>query len=183
MEIGKRIREVRKAKKITLVELAANTGVAQATLSRIETGIMTGTVDSHQRIAKALGLSLAELYAGIDERLQTVAHQSKSERNSVSLHGGKIRREVLTQQAGKKKITPFLLTLEAGSETEIEKLEAGIEKFFYVLEGEITARIEKKDFTLKEGETLYFEGSLPHQFANTSGRKAKILYAVSPPSL
>lgn len=43
MEIGKRIREARKAKKITLVELSNLTGVAQATLSRIETGVMTGT--------------------------------------------------------------------------------------------------------------------------------------------
>jgi len=183
MEIGKRIREARKAKKITLVELSNLTGVAQATLSRIETGVMTGTVDSHQRVAKALGLSLAELYSGIDERLQTVAYQPKAERPSVTIYSGKIRREILTQQAEKKKITPFLLTLEPGSETETEKLEAGIEKFFYVLEGEITARIEKKDFTLKEGDTLYFEGSLPHQFINSTGKKAKILYAVSPPSL
>ncbi len=51
MKVGNRVREIRKAKKVTLVELSKQTGIAQATLSRIETGSMVGTVESHRKIA------------------------------------------------------------------------------------------------------------------------------------
>ena len=77
-ELGNRIREIRKQKKITLLELAKTTGVAQATLSRMETGLMVGTVKSHQKIAEALGISLAELYGHIDSRYSQISHQAGS---------------------------------------------------------------------------------------------------------
>lgn len=183
MEIGKRIRELRKTKKITLVELSQMTGVAQATLSRIETGIMRGTVESHEKIARALGLTLAEFYGSLDDRIDKAVHHDHSKRNSVTLRSGKIRYELLTNEAMKKKITPLLLSLEPRSETDTEKLELGVEKFYFVLEGEVLARIDKKEFIVKEGETLYFDASLPHQLGNRGPKKARIFCAISPPSI
>lgn len=183
MNLGSKIREFRKAKDITLVELAKITGVAQATLSRIETGVMTGTIDSHRQIAKALGLSVAELYSGLDERLEKIAHQPSNKRSLISVRSSKVRCEVLTQEAVKKKITPLLITLESRGETEVERFEGGVEKFYFVLDGEVTARIDKKEFPLKEGETLYFDGSLPHQLVNRLSKKAQVFCAVSPPAL
>lgn len=183
MEIGEKIRELRKAKKITLVELSQVTGVAQATLSRIETGIMRGTVESHEKIARALGLTLAEFYASLDDRADKAIHQDDSKRNPITLRSGKIRCELLTHEAMKKKITPLLLTLEPRVETDSEKLELGVEKFYFVLEGEVTAKIDKKEFILKEGETLYFDASLPHQLGNRGPKKARVFCAVSPPTI
>lgn len=183
MDLGKRIRELRKSKKITLVELSHVTGVAQATLSRIETGVMKGTIDSHQKIAKALGMTLAELYSGMDDRLDKVTHQLDAKRSVVTLRTTKVRCELMTQEAMKKKITPMLLTFDGRGETETEKAEWGTEKFYWVLEGEVTARIDKKEFVVKEGETLYLDASLPHQLINRGSKKAEVFCAVSPTSL
>ena len=183
MEIGKKIRELRKDKKITLVELSQMTGVAQATLSRIETGIMRGTVESHDKIARALGLTLSEFYGSLDDRVDKVIHQEESKRSPVTLRSGKVRCELLTHEAMKKKITPLLLTLEPKAETDAEKSELGVEKFYFILEGEVNVKIEKKEFILKEGETLYFDASLSHQIGNRGAKKARVFYAVSPPTL
>lgn len=49
MHIGRIIRRLRKERKITLLELSQKSGVAIATLSRIETGKMTGRLKSHLR--------------------------------------------------------------------------------------------------------------------------------------
>lgn len=183
MEIGKKIRELRKAKKVTLVELSQITGVAQATLSRIETGIMRGTVESHEKIARSLGLTLAEFYGSLDDRVDKVIHLEESKRSPITVRSGKVRCELLTHEAMKKKITPLLLTLEPKAETDVEKLELGVEKFYFILEGEVTVKIEKKEFVLKEGETLYFDASLSHQIGNRGAKKARVFYAVSPPTL
>ena len=75
--LGQRIRTLRKAKGLTLVEISEKTGVAQATLSRIETGTMVGTVECHEKIAETLGIGLAELYSGVDKRYEQIARQDK----------------------------------------------------------------------------------------------------------
>ena len=84
--IGLKIRDLRRQKKITLIELSKLTGIAQATLSRIETGLMIGTVSSHQKIAEAIGVSLAELYREIDTRYEKTKHQNAAARKITVVH-------------------------------------------------------------------------------------------------
>lgn len=179
-KLGNRIRALRKAKKVTLVELSKNTGIAQATLSRIETGRMTGTVQSHQKIAEVLGLSLAELYAPIDRRYEEVAHSKKEVSRKVVHQGRGCQMELLTQEVTKKKITPLLMTLSGNSRTTTEHNERGVEKFVWVLDGEVEVTLEKETHPVKAGETLYFDASLPHRFANPKAKTAKAFVAVSP---
>ncbi len=182
-KLGERIRELRKEKKLTLVEIAQKTGIAQATLSRIETGTMTGTVESHSRIADAIGISLAELYSGIDERESATHHRKKEDEPKVTHHGPHLQIELLTSESSKKKITPYLITLHAGAQSSPESAERGVEKFFYVLEGEVKAVLGSKEFPLKTGETLYFDASAPHHLVNDKKSTARILAAVSPSKL
>ena len=66
MNIGKRLNELRNEKKMSLKELSEESKVAMSTLSRIEHGTMTGTLESHMSVCKALGVSLAEFYKGIE---------------------------------------------------------------------------------------------------------------------
>jgi len=181
--LGQRIRQLRKDKNITLVEMAKRTGVAQATLSRIETGTMTGTVESHEKIAEVLGIGLAELYTGVDRRYEEVAHMPATQPRKVTHHTNQYQIELLTQESSKKKITPLLLTLQGENTLPAEQNERGVEKFLYILEGEIEVTLDKHQYHLKEGETLYFDASLPHEIRNTQKSRARILAAVSPSKL
>ena len=65
MNIGTNLKKHRKAKGLTLSALAETSSVQIATLSRIENLKMTGTLESHMKIAKALGVEITELYKGI----------------------------------------------------------------------------------------------------------------------
>ncbi len=179
-DLGQRIRAVRKEKGVTLIELAAKTGVAQATLSRIETGTMTGTVDSHEKIAEALGVGLADLYASVDKRVGGIAHTGQDKPRKVTHHAKGVQVELLTQEGTRKKILPLLITLSAGSKTGSETHERGVEKFFFVLDGEARARVEQQDYLLKTGDTLYFDASLPHSLENTASKATRIVCAISP---
>ncbi|MFA6600232.1 MAG: XRE family transcriptional regulator [Candidatus Omnitrophota bacterium] len=178
--LGERIRKLRKEKGMTLVEISEKTGIAQATLSRIETGTMLGTVESHEKIAEALGTGLGQLYAEIDRRYDEIAHQTKDAPKKVTQQGKDVRVELLTAQSSSKKITPLLMTLQGDSKTGLEHLERGVEKFLYVLDGEITVKINQQDYVLKAGDTLYFDASLPHQILNARASQARVLVAVSP---
>ena len=180
MKVGYRVRELRKAKKITLVELSKTTGIAQATLSRIETGTMIGTVESHRKISEALGLGLAELYAPLDRRYQEIVHAKKEAPRKVVHQARGCQTELLSQEVTKKKITPLLLTLSGSARTGQEQNDRGVEKFLWVLEGDVDAVLEKETYSLKTGETLYFDASLPHRLVNPKSKTAKLFVAVSP---
>lgn len=179
-ELGNRIREIRRQKKVTLLELAKITGVAQATLSRMETGLMVGTVKSHQKIAEALGTSLAELYGHIDNRLSRISHQAGTSERKIFAKTDQMRCELLTQEVTKKKITPLLITLSGHGKSETEKLERGVEKLIFVLEGSVLVKFGEKEYALNEHDTLYFDASIPHQLVNPAGKQTKIFCAVSP---
>lgn len=178
--LGQRIRALRKEKNLTLVEISQKTGVAQATLSRIETGTMIGTVECHEKIAESLGIGLAELYTGIDQRYEQVTHLAQKDSRTVTHHTKDVTVELLTQESSKKKITPMVLTLQGGGKTEKESQERGVEKFIWVLEGNVKIKLDTNEVVLKNQETLYFDASLPHQFLNEGQKTAKIFIAISP---
>ncbi len=178
--LGERIRKLRKERGITLVELSKVTGVAQATLSRIETGTMTGTVESHERIAEAMGMGLAELYTGVDRRFEEIDIQGRGDTRKVTHQTKNARFELLTQENAKKKITPLLVTLAAHTETELVSTERGVEKFVFVLEGQVQAKVADRHYELKAEETIYFDASLPHKIINSGNVPARLLLTVSP---
>ena len=72
MKIGKKIKDLRIEKGMTLGELSRKTGVATATLSRMENDHMAGTLKSHMRISKALGVSITEIYREIEDEAKTI---------------------------------------------------------------------------------------------------------------
>ena len=179
-ELGIRIRDLRRQKKITLIELSKTTGVAQATLSRMETGLMVGTVKNHQKIAEALGISLAQLYGKIDSRYEKIAHQHAPQDRKIFAKTDQMKCELLTQEISKKKITPLLITLNGHGKSGVEELDRGVEKLVFMLEGTVRLKLEEQEYVLNPYDTLYFDGSIPHQILNPAGKQAKLFCAVSP---
>lgn len=182
MDIGFRIRQVRKEKNITLVELSKSTDVAQATLSRIETGDMTGTLECHSKVANSLGMSLSELYEGIDNRSAKTKITKNGTAELLSKSTDQIRSEILTSKALKKKLLPIKTTLKPNSKSEPEKAEKATEKFVYCTEGQITVYLNNEGHDLETEESIYFDGSLPHSFENKTAKVAKLISVTSPPA-
>jgi len=180
MNIGKRIRELRKEKDITLEELSRKSGVALATLSRMENNKMTGTLASHNKICKALGASLADLYSKVEDESKTVESVPKAKRIEHFSHSRKVTYELLVAKTIDKKLTPLMLKISAKGETRKEKDRPGIEKFIYMLAGSMEATIGKQTFTLKRGDSLYFDASLPHVFKNTTKSETQAICVISP---
>ena len=182
MELGQKIRQVRKEKKVTLVELSKRTGVAQASLSRIETGIMKGTVESHQKIAEALGLTLANLYSGIDNKTSEIDHRSTEDvTQEAIIKPNNIRIELLTKQTANYRFATTLITVPGGESIDFEPQERDTDKFYWVQSGAITLNLNGTEYGLKGNDTIIFDASFKHTLANTGSSDAKVLCVTSPP--
>ena len=181
--IGKVINKLRKERKMTLVELAEKSGVALATLSRMENGKMTGTLESHMKICEALGLALPDLYKNLCSPKKAVDIHTKKSPAEVFVHDKKSSEEILTSKVSNKKMMPLLIKINKGGKTHTEEARPGIEKFIYVLEGRIEVDIGEEKYNLMKGDTLYFEALAPHSFKNISNNESRLLCVVSPPLL
>lgn len=181
MLIGEIIHRLRKEKKMTLVELAEKSGVALATLSRVENGRMTGTLNSHMKICKALEINITELYKDLSLSKKAVEMRSKKARSEVFLHSKNTSSEMLISNALNKKMMPLIIKVSKGGSTRKEATKVGIEKFIYIASGRIEANIGEEKYNLAKGDTLYFEASAPHYFKNTGSGDASLVCVVCPP--
>ena len=186
MKIGPRLRVLRKEQRLTLAQLARASGVALATISRIDTGRMTGTLESHVQLARALNVTLPEMYAGLDEHAgrRRASVQTKAARTEVYAHAaGKAALRMLTQDVLRKKMMPVLVEIAPGGRTQPEQVPRGTEKFLYVMDGAVEAVVGEERLPLKREETLYFDASVRHALRNHAPRPARLLSITTHPVL
>ncbi len=183
MLIGNKMKELREAQRLSLTELSQKSGVQLATLSRIENLKMTGTIDSHMRIAKALQIQLTELYTDIIKEDSRIDHQTPKSLSDIYVHSEKSANEMLTSNVLKKKMMPVLTKIEPEGQTNPEQNKPGSEMFVYVLEGKVEAKIEGETFVLGKSNTLYFDAALKHYFVNTGKSAARVLCVTTPVAL
>jgi transcriptional regulator with XRE-family HTH domain len=183
MFIGKKIKELRELQKMSLTELSKRSGVQMATLSRMENLKMTGTLASHMNIAKALGVSLPDLYRGIVTEEKKIEARTSRYATDIFTHSEKSAYEILTSKVLAKKMMPILLKIESGGKTNTEQNSLGTEKFLFVLDGKVSVTVEKEAYVLSKNDTLYFDASLPYYIENIGRAPAKILCVSTPVAL
>ena len=179
--IGLRIRALRKERHLSLEQLSEKSGVALATLSRIENGKGSGTFKTHQRISDAFGLSLPDLYKGLrpEDQDATLVDPATDEAETFT-YDERASSVLLAKHLSGKQMFPQLITLQPGGKTTLEQYSAGTERWVFCLEGGADVWVGPASYRLAAGGTLYFKASLPHRFENTGPSTAKLISVTSP---
>mgnify|MGYP001567440946 FL=1 len=180
---GERIKQLRKDRHLTLVKLSKTSKISASTLSRMERGRMVGTLESHQRLCKALGISLSELYQGLDDPHHKVTVKRARDPADVCRHNDKTVQRILTTGFLQKKIFPSLIEIAPGGRTTLEQAKPDVEKFCYVLSGRVRCSIGKEFHELKTGDSIYFNSGQAHQIENSGANSAKVLCVAVPLAL
>ena len=182
--LGARVRALRANRGLTMAAIAKKTGIDQATLSRIEHGKMTGTLQSHVKIADALGLRLPELYehVGTAPVPQPARRLARAE---TFLHAKGAVAELLAGASHllRSRLMPIRLRIKSQGRTATEEYPVSAERFVYVLRGSLEVRLGKERRTLHAGESWLFSASIPHHFRSRGSTDTLALSVMSPASL
>ena len=73
VDLGARVRELRKARNWTLEQAARQAGLARSTLSKIENGLMSPTYDALKKLAVGLEITVPQLFTPPAGRRSPVA--------------------------------------------------------------------------------------------------------------
>lgn len=162
--VGSAIRELRQRHGLTLAQVAELANLSRGMLSKIETGQASAGLDTLARIARALGVSMSMLFRKYDAASSSAQHIKKGEGMEVVRRGTKSGHtyQLLAYDQGPTKLfEPFLITMDDDSQRYPTFEHPGTE-FIYMLEGEIEYRCGQETYLLRPGDTLTFQGSVPH---------------------
>lgn len=179
VDLGARIRALRLARGQTLRRVAAAAGVTESFLSQVERGVASPSIATVQRIARALGQSIAELFAA-DERAGIVVRAR--DRRRIVYHGLGAIDEFLTR-ATDGRLQVILSTIEPGGGTGDEAYtHESDEEVVVVLEGALDLWVGPEHFRLEAGDAVTHSSRLPHRNTNPGPGVARVLFCMTPPS-
>jgi len=174
---GRQLRLLRKAKGLTLAELAARAGCTDGYLSAVETGATAPTISSLATLAAVLGTDMSVFFPNI-HRDPVHVHRA-AETGSLRIAAG--GSEVYTILSARTVDPSFTGLLEevAPAESDTSYSFFG-ERFLLVLSGSIELRIDTTVYPLGPGETIHYSSHPDHLLRVTSEQPASILWIVTP---
>lgn len=177
--LATRIRALRKARGLTLRELAQRAGVTESFLSQVERGTASPSISSLRRIASGLGQSIGSLF---DAEVPPGLVVRRTERRVIDYPGLHARDEFVTSSlAGRLQV--ILSVIEPGGGTGDEPYtHDSDEECVIVLEGTLDLWIGDAFYRLEEGDAITHSSRLPHHNQNTGDRTSRVLFVVTPPS-
>nr|GAJ37562.1 putative HTH-type transcriptional regulator ycjC [Bradyrhizobium sp. DOA9] len=180
--IGGEIKNLRKARGITLDALSDAAGLSKGYLSQIERGVSSPSVKALHSISRALGVTISWFFppnADVDGDLRDYVVRAKS-RRKLTFVGG-ITDELLSPNLGRQ-LELLRCTFPPGSESGKEAYTHQGEEAGYVVSGELDLWIGQHHVVLREGDSFAFASDLPHRYANTNERECVVIWAITPPS-
>lgn len=180
--VGQDIKGLRKAKDMTLGELAAATGLSQGYLSQIERGLANPSVKALYSISRALGVTISWFFppaADDDEELRDFVVRAPSRRKLHYANG--IVDELLSPNLDRQ-LELLWCTFPPGSRSgETPYTHVG-EETGIVVSGQLDLWINERHVVLLAGDSFAFPSNTPHRYANTGDAEAVVIWAITPPS-
>jgi transcriptional regulator with XRE-family HTH domain len=179
LQLGTRIRALRQARRLTLRDVAERAGVTESFLSQVERDVTSPSIATVHRIARALGLSIAQLFAEDGDTGRVVRREA---RRRVSYPGLQCVDEFLTSNmAGRLQV--IMTTIEPGGGTGEEPYtHDSDEEVVVVLAGVLDLWVADEHYVLREGDAITFPSRLPHWNANHGEEPVQVIFCLTPPS-
>lgn len=169
--VGSRIRFLREEQGLSLRALAERSGLSLNAISRIEKGDNSPTVSSLHQLARALGVTIVDLFEREDER--STVFLKKEHRLSSEVSG--VTMESLGSGLRNQQLEPFLISLAPGAGNVQEPITHEGEECVYCLSGCMDYCIGTEVYHLEAGSSLLFDASQPHAFCNPTENPAVVL--------
>jgi len=173
-ELGRRVaenlRERRKARGMSLDDLARASGVSRAALSQIETCKSNPTVGVLWKIAVGLAVPFAELI-GAPRSGAVVLRRADSQ--VLRSSDGKFESRPLAPAGASPMVELYELRLSARSTHRSEPHAPGTQEMLVVLSGGLRMHVDEETYELGAGDSIAFAADRPHAYENPAGSEAR----------
>jgi len=174
--IGARLKAARLARRKTLAEVAAESGLTKGYLSKLERDQTSPSVASLMRLCQTLDISVGTLFHASNG--EVVRHDAY---HRISFGGTEMQEYLLTPR-GERRVQAILSDMApgGGSGDEAYALPSDVE-FVFVLDGCLQVTIRDEQLVLEAGDAFTFPPRSPHCFRAVAPKgRTRVLWVFSP---
>ena len=162
--IGKRLKDIRKKNNLTINDLATRASVSNGLVSRIENGRTIPSLPVLLELIQSLDIDASYFFEGVEKKsnakfIFVPKENQQVIEKEVEAEGFKYM-HIFSKSLHSLGFEAVLLTLEPNSKRD--KVITDAWEFKYILKGKVKYIIDNEEIELQEGDSLYFNGKLPH---------------------
>ncbi|WP_261841691.1 helix-turn-helix domain-containing protein [Aliamphritea ceti] len=173
MDVGERLKAIRKLKGISQRELAKRVGVTNSTISMIEKNGVSPSVSSLKKVLSGIPISIGDFFTldleNIQPDLAVFSAESMPEVGTAGWSRKLVGAGIIQRLADftRERFAP-------GADSGSEMLQAGGEKTGVIVSGCIELTVGFQVYELNEGDGFCFDSSRPHRFRNTGDTECEL---------
>ena len=187
MDFKLNIRKIRKEEGLSLKELGSKVNLSATYLSKLERGVANPSINTLQKIARALDTDVRLFLEANDENRSAVVHSEtakivrKNKRKTLVYPDGKRKAQLLTPNLrGKLEV---LISMEEPTDEKGEIFSHEGEEFGLILEGSYEVTVGGNIYQLKAGDSISYSAEIPHSMRNSGKKNSKTIWVITPPSI
>ncbi|KIN62945.1 putative aldehyde dehydrogenase protein [Sulfitobacter noctilucicola] len=182
MDIGHRLKTIRKQRGLSQRELASRAGLTNGTISLIEQNRTSPSVASLKSLLDAIPISMAEFFSTLEDDHTPKVFYKASEFTEISPASDG---DLSLRQLGDAQNHALQVLHESyppGTDTGPEAISHEGEEAGIVVRGTIEVTVDGNKAVLQPGDGYLFDSRLPHRFRNIGDEICEIVSACTPPS-
>ena len=183
--VGAKIKGLRETKNLSIDVIAERSGLTVEQIESIENDVNLPSLGPLIKIARALGVRLGTLMDDNDALGPIVCRAEDREKDSsISFSNGAtdarkhMEYHPLAQQKAGRHMEPFVIDINPEENPNFQLSDHEGEEFIYVMQGEVEIVYGKETYTLKEGDSIFYDSIVKHHVHGAPGKSAKILAVV-----
>ncbi len=194
--VGERIRELRRARGLSLEIVAERCDVSIGFLSQIERGMSSPSLKLLTTLADVLEVHFGTLF--VTDESATVEPSSlpgkgktkKPPATSIVMKAGKgprlklwrsgIHKQLLTEPGAQLPFSYFTMHMEPGATSGAQLYQHSGNEAGLVLVGRLSLTVEDQTWLLGEGDSFFFASHKPHRFVNPSRGRTSVVMVHTP---
>jgi transcriptional regulator with XRE-family HTH domain len=174
--VGRRLKALRSEQGITLAQLGGMVGLSASYLSQIERNKAQPSLATLSSVAETLGVELRSFF---DHPTPVWKVVRKGRAEMFTDRNCEVAFELLSSQDVRGKFQPYRVTCRPGM--EIDTCAHPGEELVFILQGQLEVSVGEEAFTLKEGDSIHYQGSQAHGWRNDLPEECVLIWALSPP--
>ena len=183
--VGAKIKGIRESKNLSIEEISERSGLSVDQITSIENDQNLPSLGPLIKIARALGVRLGTFLDDNDALGPVICRAEDRERDSsISFSNGAtdarkhMEYHPLAQQKTGRHMEPFVIDINPEENANFQLSAHEGEEFIYVMNGEVEIAYGKETYTLKEGDSIFYDSIVKHHVHGAPGKSAKILAVV-----
>lgn len=178
-ELGSRLREQRKFRRLSLTDVAQHAEISTGYLSMLERGLSSASISVLRRLTSALGISISQLF-DLDSTLEPEPLR-REDRPKLDSDPGAIK--YLISRPPLKAFEVYSVEFEEGASTGAEDYtHDDSQELLVVNHGEIEVLLAGRAHRLQVGDSIEYRSSMPHKVSNAYPGMSYITWVISPPT-